>query len=43
MATKRDADYKEKCEEDVQLKVRIQQLEQLAKKGKTVRFAAGIN
>jgi hypothetical protein len=36
-----DGDYKEKCDENIQLKARIQELEQQAKKGKSVRFAAG--
>jgi len=40
-AAKRDGKYNEKREENVQLKARIQELEQQAKKGKAVRFAAG--
>jgi hypothetical protein len=39
--TERDGDYKEKCDENIQLKARIQELEQQAKKGKSVRFAVG--
>jgi peptidoglycan hydrolase CwlO-like protein len=37
----RDGDHKEKCNENIQLKARIQELEQQAKKGKSVRFAVG--
>jgi hypothetical protein len=40
VVAERDEDYKEKCEENIQLKARIQELEQHTKKGKTVRFAA---
>ena len=41
VVAERDGDYKEKCEEIIELKARIQELEQQAKKGKTVSFAAG--
>jgi hypothetical protein len=38
---RRDGNYKEKCDENIRLKARIQELEQQARKGKSVRFAAG--
>jgi hypothetical protein len=41
VVAERDGDYKEKCGKNIQLKARIQELEQQAKKGKSVRFAAG--
>ena len=41
MIAKHDENCKEKCEENIQLRARIQELEQQAKKGKTVSFAAG--
>jgi hypothetical protein len=41
MVADRDGDYKEKCDENIQLKARIQELEQQTKKGRSVRFAAG--
>lgn len=43
VVAKRDLDYKGKCEENIQLKARIQELEQQAKKRKSVRFATGTN
>lgn len=43
VVAERDRDYKEKSEENIQLKARIQELEQQAKKRKTVRFVAGTN
>ncbi|GAB7327294.1 hypothetical protein MBLNU13_g11177t1 [Cladosporium sp. NU13] len=43
VVTVRDREYKERCEENIQLKARIQELELQARKGKTVRFATGTN
>lgn len=38
---KHDENCKDRCEENIQLRARIQELEQQVKKRKTVSFAAG--